>query len=34
MWSFFAVVSVVAAALGVVACRYAFGIRRARLAAA
>jgi len=34
MWSFFAVVSVVAALLGVVACRYAFGIRKARLAAA
>jgi predicted MFS family arabinose efflux permease len=34
MWSFFAVVSVVAAALGVVACRYAFGIRKARLAPA
>lgn len=34
MWSFFAAVSVVAALLGVVACRYAFGIRKARLAAA
>jgi predicted MFS family arabinose efflux permease len=34
MWSFFAVVSVIAAALGIVACRYAFGIRKARLAPA
>ena len=34
MWGFFAVVSVAAAVLGVVACRYAFGIRKARLAAA
>ncbi|HEU6444424.1 MAG TPA: MFS transporter [Gaiellaceae bacterium] len=34
MWGFFAAVSVVAAMLGVVACRYAFGIRKARLAAA
>ena len=34
MWGFFAAVSVLAALLGVVACRYAFGIRKARLAAA
>jgi hypothetical protein len=34
MWAFFAGVSVLAAGLGIVACRYAFGIRRARLAAA
>jgi predicted MFS family arabinose efflux permease len=34
MWSFFAVVSVAAALLGIVACRYAFGIRKTRLAAA
>ena len=34
MWGFFAAVSVVAAALGIVACRYAFEIRKARLAAA
>jgi predicted MFS family arabinose efflux permease len=34
MWSFFAVVSVAAALLGIVACRYAFGIRKARLAPA
>jgi predicted MFS family arabinose efflux permease len=34
MWSFFATVSVVAAILGAVACRYAFGVRKARLAAA
>lgn len=34
MWGFFAAVSVVAAVLGAVACRYAFGIRKARLAAA
>lgn len=34
MWGFFASVSVVAAMLGVVACRYAFGIRKTRLAAA
>jgi MFS family permease len=34
MWSFFAAVSVVAALLGAVACRYAFVIRKARLAAA
>jgi predicted MFS family arabinose efflux permease len=34
MWGFFAAVSVAAALLGVVACRYAFGIRKARLAAA
>jgi predicted MFS family arabinose efflux permease len=33
MWAFFAAVSVVAAALGVVACRYAFEVRKARLAA-
>ena len=34
MWSFFAVVSVAAALLGIVACRYAFGIRKTRLAPA
>lgn len=34
MWSFFAVVSVFAALLGIVACRYAFGIRKTRLAPA
>jgi predicted MFS family arabinose efflux permease len=34
MWGFFAAVSVVAAVLGIVACRYAFVIRKARLAAA
>jgi predicted MFS family arabinose efflux permease len=34
MWGFFAAVSVVAALLGAVACRYAFVVRRARLAAA
>jgi predicted MFS family arabinose efflux permease len=34
MWAFFAAVSVVAALLGAVACRYAFVVRRARLAAA
>lgn len=34
MWSFFAAVSVVAALLGIVVCRYAFVIRKARLAAA
>lgn len=34
MWGFFAAVAVVAALLGAVACRYAFGIRKARLAAA
>ena len=34
MWSFFAVVSVLAALLGIVACRYAFGIRKTRLAPA
>jgi predicted MFS family arabinose efflux permease len=34
MWTFFAAVSVVAALLGAVACRYAFVVRRARLAAA
>ena len=34
MWSFFAAVSVVAALTGIVACRYAFGVRKARLAAA
>jgi predicted MFS family arabinose efflux permease len=34
MWGFFAAVSVVAAVLGVVACRYAFVVRKARLAAA
>ena len=34
MWGFFVSVSVVAAMLGVVACRYAFGIRKTRLAAA
>jgi predicted MFS family arabinose efflux permease len=34
MWSFFAVVSVAAALLGSVACRYAFGIRKTRLAPA
>lgn len=31
MWAFFAAVSLAAALLGVVACRYAFGIRKARL---
>lgn len=34
MWGFFAVVSVAAALLGIVACRYAFGIRKTRLAPA
>jgi predicted MFS family arabinose efflux permease len=34
MWGFFAAVSVGAAVLGVVACRYAFVVRKARLAAA
>jgi predicted MFS family arabinose efflux permease len=34
MWAFFAAVSVAAALLGAVACRYAFGVRKARLAAA
>jgi hypothetical protein len=34
MWAFFAAVSVLAALLGVVACRYAFEIRKTRLAAA
>jgi predicted MFS family arabinose efflux permease len=34
MWSFFAVLSVAAALLGIVACRYAFGVRKARLAPA
>jgi predicted MFS family arabinose efflux permease len=34
MWGFFAAVSVLAAVLGVLASRYAFGIRKARLAAA
>jgi predicted MFS family arabinose efflux permease len=34
MWSFFAVVSVGGALLGIVACRYAFGIRKTRLAPA
>jgi predicted MFS family arabinose efflux permease len=34
MWTFFAAVSVLAAALGIVACRYAFGVRKTRLAAA
>ncbi len=34
MWGFFAGVAVVGAILGVVACRYAFEIRKARLAAA
>jgi MFS family permease len=32
MWGFFAAVSVVAAVLGAVACRYAFVVRKARLA--
>jgi len=31
MWGFFAAVSVVAALTGIVACRYAFGLRKARL---
>jgi predicted MFS family arabinose efflux permease len=34
MWGFFAAVSVIAAVTGVVACKYAFGIRKPRLAAA
>jgi MFS family permease len=34
MWGFFAAVSVLAAVLGALASRYAFGIRKARLAAA
>ena len=34
MWGFFAGVAVIGAILGVVACRYAFEIRKARLAAA
>jgi predicted MFS family arabinose efflux permease len=34
MWAFFAAVSVAAAVLGAVACRYAFDVRKARLAAA
>jgi predicted MFS family arabinose efflux permease len=34
MWGFFAGVAVVGAILGVVACRYAFEVRKARLAAA
>jgi hypothetical protein len=34
MWASFAGFSVIAAILGVAACRYAFGIRKARLAAA
>jgi MFS family permease len=34
MWSFFAGTAVIGAMLGVVACRYAFAIRKARLAAA
>ena len=34
MWGFFAGAAVVGAILGVIACRYAFEIRKARLAAA
>jgi predicted MFS family arabinose efflux permease len=34
MWGFFAGVAVIGAILGVVACRYAFAVRKARLAAA
>jgi hypothetical protein len=34
MWGFFAGAAVVGAILGIVACRYAFEVRKARLAAA
>ena len=34
MWGFFAGVAVIGAILGVIACRYAFAVRKARLAAA